>query len=366
MLLTLQYLRGIASILVVLYHARGEINNTYSQSNLGDMLFSNGYIGVDLFFMISGFVIMLSTEKDKSSFSFIVKRIFRIYPVYLVCLLVAMYILNKQFNAEFIRSIFFINLDLSASAPWFGYAIIFTAWTLMFEIIFYLIFYVSMSMSWAYRGYVCSAFIILIVVLINIIFNGTVSFSGYSSIPVNTNTGHDYLLKIARVLSSPMFFEFVMGIAIYKICGHMRNIVSAKFAAVSAIVSIVLFSYFYVTGFNGGHGPLQCGLYSAFLLFSLVVYERKCGVKYNKTLDFFGNISYSLYLTHAIVLSAISTGMFSLYFYVSGNGFSNLYFIMLASILLSSALYYTVELYCVRLARNILKLYIGVNFYKVK
>ncbi|MFX0940473.1 acyltransferase [Escherichia coli] len=354
MLLTLQYLRGIASLLVVLYHARGELNNIYSQSNLGDLLFSNGYIGVDLFFMISGFVIMLSTENDRSSFSFIVKRIFRIYPVYLVCLLIAMYILGKPFNAEFIRSLLFINLDLSASAPWFGYAIIFTAWTLMFEIIFYLIFYISMSISWKYRCYICSAFIILMVVLINLYYNGTVGFSGYSSIYLNSSMDHGYLIKIARVLSSPMFFEFVIGMAIYKICDYTNNIVSIKFARFSIITSIVLFSYFYVSGFNGGHGPLQCGLYAAALLFSLVVYERRCGVRYINTLNFFGDISYSLYLTHAIVLSAISTGFLSLY--VSGNGFSNIYFIILSSILMSSVLYYTVESHSVRFARRILKI----------
>lgn len=354
MLLTLQYLRGIASILVVLYHARGEINNIYSQSNLGDMLFSNGYIGVDLFFMISGFVIMLSTEKDKSSFSFIVKRIFRIYPVYLVCLLIAMYILDKPFNAEFIRSLLFINLDLSASAPWFGYAIIFTAWTLMFEIIFYLIFYVSMSISWKFRGYTCSIVIILMVVIINIHYNGTIGFSGYSSIPVNSNTDHNYLLKLARVLSSPMFFEFVMGIFIYKICNYIYNIVNINIARVSVITSIVLFSYFYVAGFNGGHGPFKCGLYAAFLLFSLVMFEKKCGVKKNNIMNFFGNISYSLYLTHAIVLSSISAGLISLY--VSGNGFSNLYFILLSSILMASILYYTIESYFVKFARHILKI----------
>lgn len=68
--------------MVVLYHYRGELNSIYAQKGLGDLLFSNGYIGVDLFFMVSGFVIMLSTEKDKSSLSFAIKRIFRIYPVY--------------------------------------------------------------------------------------------------------------------------------------------------------------------------------------------------------------------------------------------------------------------------------------------
>ncbi|NSL37173.1 acyltransferase, partial [Citrobacter werkmanii] len=104
MLLSLQYLRGIASLLVVLYHARGEISNVYAQSNLGELLFGNGYIGVDLFFMISGFVIMLSTEKDKSSFSFIIKRLFRIYPVYLVCLFSLVFLQGRPFDVNLLKS----------------------------------------------------------------------------------------------------------------------------------------------------------------------------------------------------------------------------------------------------------------------
>ncbi|WP_421746749.1 acyltransferase family protein [Citrobacter werkmanii] len=68
--------------------------------------FSNGYIGVDLFFMVSGFVIMLSTEKDKSSLSFAIKRIFRLYPVYIVCLILCTYLLSKPIDLNFYKSLF--------------------------------------------------------------------------------------------------------------------------------------------------------------------------------------------------------------------------------------------------------------------
>ncbi|HCD4632168.1 TPA: acyltransferase, partial [Citrobacter freundii] len=206
MLLSLQYLRGIASLLVVLYHARGEISNVYAQSNLGELLFGNGYIGVDLFFMISGFVIMLSTEKDKSSFSFIIKRLFRIYPVYLVFLFALVFLQGRPFDVNLLKSLLFINLDLFSEAPWFGYTIIFTAWTLMFEIIFYMLFYISLALSWKYRGYICMLLIASIVLGTNLYFNGSVNFSGYSSITIAPNQEHSIWLGMARVLSSPMFF----------------------------------------------------------------------------------------------------------------------------------------------------------------
>ncbi len=120
MILSLQYLRGIAALLVVLYHYRGELNSIYAQKGLGDLLFSNGYIGVDLFFMVSGFVIMLSTEKDKSSLSFAIKRIFRIYPVYIVCLILCTYFLSKPIDLDFYKSLFFytIRYQLASSLVW--------------------------------------------------------------------------------------------------------------------------------------------------------------------------------------------------------------------------------------------------------
>jgi peptidoglycan/LPS O-acetylase OafA/YrhL len=63
MVKSIHYLRGIAALFVVLFHLRGYVNNTYVQSNLGDLLFVNGAFGVDLFFVISGFIICFATQK---------------------------------------------------------------------------------------------------------------------------------------------------------------------------------------------------------------------------------------------------------------------------------------------------------------
>lgn len=65
------------------------INNIYAQNDLDDLLFISGNFGVDLFFVISGFVICLSTEKVEClmAIRFIVRRFFRIYPLLIISVL---------------------------------------------------------------------------------------------------------------------------------------------------------------------------------------------------------------------------------------------------------------------------------------
>lgn len=189
----------------------------------------------------------------------------------------------------------------------------------------------------------------------NLYFNGSVNFSGYSSITIASNQEHSIWLGMARVLSSPMFFEFIIGMVIYKIYASTKINISNNYTRIAAIIAIALFSYFYVTGYNGGHGPLSCGVYAAILLLALVLFEKTCKVNYSPTLSYFGNISYSLYLTHALVMNILPTGIIPGSLYSQAHGFSNLYLILLASIFISTILYYTVEVFFVRFARMMLK-----------
>ncbi|QCD02203.1 acyltransferase [Citrobacter portucalensis] len=353
MLFSLQYLRGIASLLVVFYHARSELNGVYAQSDLGDLLFSNGYIGVDLFFMISGFVIMLSTERDKSPFSFIIKRLFRVYPAYFVCLIFAMLVFNKSFDIEFFKAMAFVNLDISSSPPFFGYSIILTAWTLMYEIIFYILFAISMSISWRHRLPICSIIILLIVTSLNYFYNDGVKIDGYAAIPLPSHSQN--IMLFARVLSSPMFYEFIIGMIIYWLYSHIKpGMILTKISKPLLLSSVMAFIFFFLSGYNGGHGLLNCGLFAAILLFSCVIYERCYPVKISPPLNMLGDISYSLYLIHPLVISLLAYGIITTVAYTQHKGFSSLFLIFAMSIPPSIAMFYFVEKKFVLLARDIL------------
>lgn len=83
---SIHYLRGLAALMVVFYHLKATLNNVYAQKDLGDILFNSGAFGVDLFFIISGFIIFYSTEKKESSMplKYMLRRFFRIYPLLFV------------------------------------------------------------------------------------------------------------------------------------------------------------------------------------------------------------------------------------------------------------------------------------------
>lgn len=350
MLLSLQYLRGIASLLVVLYHARGELNGVYAQTDLGNLLFSNGYIGVDLFFMISGFVIMLSTEKDSSSLSFVTKRFFRIYPVYFTCLMFFMFASSKPIDGNFLKALFFINLNLASHAPWFGYTLVYTAWTLMFEVFFYIIFTIAMSISWRYRLQIASLIILATVSSLNYIYNGGFKISGYDAIPVAPNASD--IMLVARVLSSPMFFEFIAGMVIYWLYSKIKpseNLL--KLSKPILLTAVMLFLLFFMSGYNGGHGLFNCGIFAAVLLTALVIYEKSHSIKNSPLLHYLGDISYSLYLVHPLVLITLSSGVIVTAAYSPHKGVANLYLILIACFVISTALYVFIEKRFVRIAR---------------
>lgn len=79
--------RGLAILLVVLFHAYSRWENIVPYANrYADFpLFNYGYLGVQLFFLLSGFVILMTLEKCDGFFQFIIKRWLRLFPAMLIC-----------------------------------------------------------------------------------------------------------------------------------------------------------------------------------------------------------------------------------------------------------------------------------------
>ena len=86
-LVTLDYLRGIAALAVMCLHMTEQIGAIHQYPG---KIFSYGYLGVDLFFVISGFVIFFTLNSKSSPGKFIIARFSRLFPTYSFAVSLAM------------------------------------------------------------------------------------------------------------------------------------------------------------------------------------------------------------------------------------------------------------------------------------
>src|SRR3569623_1522360 len=160
----LQYYRAAAAAMVVLYHAGGAFGPTgYYPDRSWESAFLFGHAGVELFFVLSGFIIChihwerIARKGEVSSY--IKKRLIRIYPpVFLVVLAWAALRWAAQDPmkpAEWLDSLTLYSFSFSFAPP--------VLWTLAFEVAFYALFllaFVSRRLflvalaAWGVGGYV--------------------------------------------------------------------------------------------------------------------------------------------------------------------------------------------------------------------
>jgi peptidoglycan/LPS O-acetylase OafA/YrhL len=86
-LVEIDALRGVAALAVVLFHYTTRFTDLYKPSALPSISFPGGHYGVNLFFIISGFVIFMTLEKTRRPLDFVVSRFSRLFPAYWAAIL---------------------------------------------------------------------------------------------------------------------------------------------------------------------------------------------------------------------------------------------------------------------------------------
>lgn len=138
----IQVARGIAAVTVVIYHAK-LILIRFDKSSFYKLPFfyDHGQVGVPVFFVISGFIIALVIQRPTFAIkSFLVRRFWRLWPLYVVCTLgyATIYMLQRNlppadigltFESLFLSLIFY---------PQGGFPLLHPGWSLEHEVIFYL------------------------------------------------------------------------------------------------------------------------------------------------------------------------------------------------------------------------------------
>lgn len=349
-ILSVQYLRGIASILVVFYHTNWFLDGVYAQENLGKLLFKTGAFGVDLFFIISGFIICLSTEKKEKHgvYNFFIRRLFRIYPLLIISVILFYFIIKPDSSLELLlKSIVPMHSDYTAGSPFFGFNLLDSAWTITYEISFYIIFAICIFISHKYRS-LLSIFILLIAFISSsYFFNGSISLDAYFKSDNSLN------YNVFSLFYSSMFLDFTYGVIIYICYKHISlkfNIFLKSFPYIMLLLICLILSQldlFY------GHGPLKWGLISAFIVFSCVMYEKSCGIKYRDALKYLGDISYSIYIVHILVLECIYR--FDTHLYPNTSGLTRMLIVFSIVIIVSIALHELVEKKFISIGKKLLK-----------
>lgn len=151
-ILNIQSLRAIAALLVAFAHAIGSSRDYGMASPLGEFFGHWGALGVDIFFVISGFIMVTIQQRaPRAAGAFLRDRFRRIVPTYwfYCALIVALYVaVPRLFNTvelsagEVAASFLFVH-----HVFYTGYPIVGVGWTLEYELIFYTLFAAAIALG---------------------------------------------------------------------------------------------------------------------------------------------------------------------------------------------------------------------------
>lgn len=280
---SIQLLRAIAAGLVALFHAHqafaAQVTQTWFANE--EYVFGFGAVGVHIFFVISGFI-MVVTSFGHEGFrvrAFFRRRLVRIYPIYWICALLYLAVHEMTSQPYDLTGQAF----LGALVLWPGSAsgIIGPAWTLGFEMFFYVCFGLAMTLGLT-RGLV-----ILGAVFASSILAGAALESASAFVQVITNT---------------LLLEFLAGSAIGWLT--LQGRLPVRFGASLTGFATMLFAAGLVIDYNRWPSALTWGVPSAILVLGLVAWESRTGaasaVRWGGQL---GDSSYVLYLIHTLLVA---------------------------------------------------------------
>jgi len=144
--------RGLAALLVVLFHVTELSHSKLGVTFLGDR-FAFGGAGIDFFFVLSGFIICYVHRGDWGQpaklRTFLIKRFARIYPLYWLVTLAVLpvYFWSPAFGFGHERQLDVIVKSLLL-IPQSHFPIVIVGWTLSHEVFFYLMFSVLIALPW--------------------------------------------------------------------------------------------------------------------------------------------------------------------------------------------------------------------------
>lgn len=295
-------LRGAAAVFVVFYHA------LHAGPDIAGLLLGRGYLCVDLFFVLSGYVMALNYKKlfvDGGSFAnylkFLGLRLARIYPLYLIILLLTTALVSlgamPLYDVPDLWAAFWWNLSLMQGWSFGAGNINLAAWSistewsayLLFPILVAAVFSTSQLRAWAMGG-VAILTLVAIAVLAPLIFPEG-DFEGPLAI-----FGTQDPLAVIRCLAG-----FLLGLVVFRLQDTgFGNWLSAR-TVTGDLLAGLLIIFVLVPATD-----IAFVVAGALLILHLVKCDSRTSTFLGSgTIYYLGTISYSLYLVHVPVLLSL-------------------------------------------------------------
>jgi len=276
LILSIQYMRAIAAILVVVSHISVK---SWTHAHYAIDWGKYGILGVDIFFIISGYIMMFIAHKKENNMKLFLKsRFIRIIPLYWILSLVSLSV--YLYNPSIVNSSTGDTTILSSFLliPGNGTFLVATGWTLTYEIYFYFLFSIALLFKSHYR-YVGLMLIMILLV-------------GYGS-----------LFNDESLFFSDKLLEFSVGMLAYMTHKSLK-------IGPAIILFLFLSALLAFPSLEGKAHIIQYGI-SATLFFVGMIHLEPFFRKYRTVwiaiiFEKIGESSYSLYLTHLFVLGGVS------------------------------------------------------------
>lgn len=277
MINNIQIIRAVAVLMVVAYHSVGLLHRYGFDFNDYSGIGTWGAFGVDLFFVISGYVIaMIDSVKKKTPAAFFKDRVIRIVPIYWFFTLLMIFA-QVCYPDAFRMGVFSSEQNISSmlfSSHFMGYVYptLYVGWSLELEMAFYAIFAICLFSYNRMIRSVCLALLVGLMMLLG--------------------------------LMKPIAIEFLFGVALYYFI-HFFSL-NNKFNSVLFVPAVVLLIVFMAlidapTELSSWHRALVVGIIS----FIVVAVSVICVDSRRSIATYIGDMSYSLYLVQVFSLPLI-------------------------------------------------------------
>jgi peptidoglycan/LPS O-acetylase OafA/YrhL len=305
--LYIQNLRGYAATLVVIDHALlRQANFGTISKGIESVANDLGAMGVHIFFAISGFIMMFNTfesfNRAGASGRFMLARFKRIVPLYYAATIVAIAISNHGNNVAYrwsdvALSMAFMPSHVHSVAAEYLYPVLGVGWTLNYEMFFYLLFAIALLFNRR------SGILFLTCTLLLLIAMGS-GLRQFSQHPIGTTILFDIFYFFTRNIMLYFLFGIIVAILARKRWMPSRTIPApALWGCSLGIFGIFLCNYL----LPGEHPAWR----SAFAMMVAIVSVGLCVVAIPGKPDWLsvklGDASYSIYLFHGFLMSAIAS-----------------------------------------------------------